>query len=796
MRQNIQNFALFVLITSGLGLGWWYVDKTYFPKPASREAVLALTGGVAAPTLPGFVSPKADPPPPTPVGGDALLAIAGGVAAPRPAAVVPPKPVPPKVETPADPPTFVALGDDSCYNKVLLTTRGAAVQQVTLTRFDEANRLGLEVKLPGGKPQPLRLIPGVVRPRDRLSLETEAPFPALVPGPVTDADVRGMLDQPSYVLMHYPAKDDPLRAADDADVMNDQHPSTELADRNWKLVSTAKSDAGEWTAVFETALGSPYFLTLRKTYTLGPKDYHVGLKLDLLPGKERAKGKGVFRYQIAGPRGLPIEGEWYTSIYRSAMVGWQTPAGGMKRSFEDAAQIQRTAGGDRVVRAENQLKYAAVATQYFASGIAVDDTAPKGATNPWEYARATREPHPWDNAEQSYLADITVRVAAAPLDFAANEPVTHQYLLYNGPVKVGLLKQMSNSKSHPDWEVDPALVDRYLDKLTLRTLTDYHSPSFFGRLANAIFWADLVIFFTNLMHSILGGLHQAVPVWGLDIVLLTVFIRMILLWPSRKQQASMMKMQQTMAALKPDLDKLHEKYKDDFNAYNQAKTKLMVEHGVNPLSTMGGCVLLFAQMPILMGLYFCLQESVFFRLEPFLWVPNLAAPDMLAWWTEKIPMVSRAENLGGVLYLGPYLNILPLISVALIYTHQRMTLPPPTDEQQEMQQKMMKFMIMFMGLFFYKVAAGLCIYFMCGTLWAIIERQLIPKPQIGKTPPPTDADGKPAKPDEPKPLTGWRAKLKAKLDEMNETANGNRQIRNDPPGPKAERRDRKKKRRK
>lgn len=788
MRQNIQNIALFVVLTIGLGLAWWYIDKTFFPKPPKpappppmvpRETILALAGGMVYDTKPALDWPA--------------------ITRPEPPKIEPKKeptnPVP--KPTVSEPPTLIALGDPSFYTSALLTTRGGAVQQLTLTRFDEANRLGLEVRN-NGKPQPLRLIPGVLQPRDPHSLAHEPPMPDLVPGPVSDPDLRGKLSEVSYTILHYPAKDDPLRNPDDAEILNDLHPSPELANRNWKLVSNGKTDAGEMQVVFETDLEAPYFLTLRKTFTLGQRDYHIGFKLDIIPKEGRAKGKGIFRYQIVGPHGLPIEGEWYTSTFRNAMIGWQTPSGAMKRSFEDAASIQRMAGGDRIVRGENQLKYAAVATQYFASAIAVDDTAPPAAANPWESARATREPHPWDTVDQMFLADITVRTVSSPLDLAPGEKLTHQYLIYSGPVKVGLLQQMSNDRQHPDWEVDPNLVNRYQDKLTLRTLTDHHSPNFFGRFANAIFWADLVIFFTNLMHSILGGLHQYIPVWGLDIVLLTVLIRMLLLLPSRKQQASMMKMQHTMQALKPELDKLHEKYKDDFHAYNQAKTKLMMEHGVNPLSTMGGCVLLFAQMPILMGLYFCLQESVFFRLEPFLWMPNLAAPDMLLWWSEKIPMISRAENLGGAIYLGPYFNILPLLSVALIYAHQRLTLPPPTDEQQEMQQKMMKIMIIFMGVFFYKVAAGLCIYFICGTLWALTERQFIPKPKIDKGT--TDADGKPVKPTEPRPLTGWRAKLKAKLEEMQAAAETTRQIRNEPQQPRdgdrPDRRDRKKKKRK
>ena len=49
-------------------------------------------------------------------------------------------------------------------------------------------------------------------------------------------------------------------------------------------------------------------------------------------------------------------------------------------------------------------------------------------------------------------------------------------------------------------------------------------------------------------------------------------------------------------------------------------------------------------------------------------------------------------------------------------------MPPPTDEQQEMQQRMMKIMIIVMAVFFYKVPAGLCLYFICSTAWALGPR--------------------------------------------------------------------------
>ena len=70
---------------------------------------------------------------------------------------------------------------------------------------------------------------------------------------------------------------------------------------------------------------------------------------------------------------------------------------------------------------------------------------------------------------------------------------------------------------------------------------------------------------------------------------------------------------------------------------------------------------------------------------------------------------------------------------------QKWTMPPPTDEQQEQQQKMMKYMMVFMGLMFYKVASGLCIYFIASSVWGFCERQLLPKKKPGAVPePPPD----------------------------------------------------------
>src|SRR5207244_3391261 len=82
----------------------------------------------------------------------------------------------------------------------------------------------------------------------------------------------------------------------------------------------------------------------------------------------------------------------------------------------------------------------------------------------------------------------------------------------------------------------------------------------------------------------------------------------------------------------------------------------------------------------------CLQESIHFRLASFLWMDNLAAPDMLLRWGEGLWPFSDPDNMTGsffsFLYLGPYFNLLPVIAVALMLLQQKMLTPPPAAEQQ------------------------------------------------------------------------------------------------------------------
>jgi YidC/Oxa1 family membrane protein insertase len=782
MEPRRRNANVFLILALVLFVGVMFLQNYIWPppKPPKKATPPDVVGFYAGSLATAALDPEVDAPAkeaeerrqlfPSNLGnlGGALTTVAVGIDAPALAAAERRK----AAAKPAEPDELIPMGwgEKPYHLQVLLNTRGGSIQQVVLPYFQAADREGLAVVNADGKPRPLYLVPGFeVERKFKMREQRKVELPDLKPGKVP-ADFF-QLAHPSYVMTHY-------------EKAEDEQPVDTLATRHWRLV---RREAGEDAdvVVFETELGAPYYLKITKTYTLGRTDYHVGLSLTLTP-TDRPAGAKVepFRYQIDGPRNMPIEGEWYTTTYRQGVVGWPNT-----RTLDDARTVRFQGGSDRLVRTDTQpIKYAGVMIQYFASVLAVD-TADGKDQDVLDWVRFTPEgePHMLGKTDQTFLDDLTFRAVSKKLEVTA--PVTHSFTLYQGPVKVRLLKQMTGDQAVPE-----ETVNRYRDDLNLATLTDAPSPTWIGRRANSVGWTDVVIAFTNLIHSLLGLLTKVIPSTALCILIITVMVRGILHPLTRRQAINGKIMQAKMARLAPDLKKIQEKYGDDLMKVQAEKNKLMREHGINPAAMMGGCLPVLLQMPIFMGLYYALQESIFFRLEPATpwWIPNLAAPDMLAWWTEDIPWVSSPEDLGTTFFLGPYFNLLPLVAVGLMMYVQSKMMPKSDDPQVQMQQKTMKIMMIFMLFFFYKSAAGLAIYFIASSIWGIIERRLLPK-DIEKleaeraAAAARKAEAREAK-GEPtgwlgKKMAGWREKWEQLLEEAQKQQQTYRDQRSDQGGP-------------
>ncbi|MEZ5431295.1 MAG: YidC/Oxa1 family membrane protein insertase [Verrucomicrobiales bacterium] len=138
--------------------------------------------------------------------------------------------------------------------------------------------------------------------------------------------------------------------------------------------------------------------------------------------------------------------------------------------------------------------------------------------------------------------------------------------------------------------------------------------------------------------------------------------------------------------------------KDDPQKQNTEVMKLYGEYGVNPL---GGCLPMFAQLPVFLAFYRMLSSAVELRHEGFLWVKDLSMPDTV--WT--IPGLDMP------------LNLLPLLMAGTTYVQMSLT-PKTGDKTQQMVMMFMPAMFVFIC---YNFASALALYWTTSNLFSILQ---------------------------------------------------------------------------
>jgi len=209
--------------------------------------------------------------------------------------------------------------------------------------------------------------------------------------------------------------------------------------------------------------------------------------------------------------------------------------------------------------------------------------------------------------------------------------------------------------------------------------------------------------------------------YGISIIAITFIIRLIFLPLTVKSMASMKEMQIKMQELKPKMDALKEKYKDDKAKQNAELMKLYASHGINPLSSLGGCLPLLIQLPVFIALYDVLLYSIELRHSSFLWINDLSEPEHLF-------------NIPGI---GVPFRILPLVMGVSWYVSQKMTptaAAPGSDNM--MQTKMMEFMPLIFTIMFWGLPSGLILYWTVSNILSIVQqlyvnRRFIASPKGG-----------------------------------------------------------------
>ena len=445
-------------------------------------------------------------------------------------------------------------------------------------------------------------------------------------------------------------------------------------------------------------------LTVVKQYRLvTAADNPVGLVEDARAGRYRLQLRVSFRasqktqleYAIDGPNGLPTEGWWYAArVSRSwgslgvrdvamRFVGEpSTLISGLTLTDEDAEQSASA------ILDEKPLSFAGVDALYFASGLL---PAVEGTEIPQLAEVQSIVVGDVPEAARRKLVNVSCRLLSRELQLEPDVPVTHRFDIFAGPKRPSLLATFGRPQA---------------------SMNDLVYYGWFGWVARP-------------MIAILHVLHAIIRNYGIAIILLTVIVRGAMFPISRKQALSSQKMQ----VLQPEMKAIAEKYKNDPQKRTMVTQELWRKHNYNPA---GGCLLVFIQIPIFMGLYRSLATDVELRQAPLFtsairWCSNLAAPDMMLDWSGFMPGFLVAPE--G--WLGPYLNLFPLLTIGLFLWQQKLFMPPAVDEQAKMQQQVMKYMMFFMALMFFKVPCGLCLYFIASSLWGIAERLLLPTPQPG-----------------------------------------------------------------
>jgi len=202
-------------------------------------------------------------------------------------------------------------------------------------------------------------------------------------------------------------------------------------------------------------------------------------------------------------------------------------------------------------------------------------------------------------------------------------------------------------------------------------------------------------------------LYEFIPNYGIAIIILTVFIK-IILWPlGSKSYKSMSEMKK----LQPLMTEIREKHKGDKQKMNQELMALYKTYKVNP---MGGCLPMVLQIPVFFALYRMLYQAIELRHAPFfLWINDLSAPDRLFHFGFSIPFMEP-----------PYgIPVLTIIMGATMLLQQKMS-PPPGDPT---QAKMMMLMPVVFTFIFINFSSGLVLYWLINNVLSISQQYYVQK---------------------------------------------------------------------
>jgi len=198
--------------------------------------------------------------------------------------------------------------------------------------------------------------------------------------------------------------------------------------------------------------------------------------------------------------------------------------------------------------------------------------------------------------------------------------------------------------------------------------------------------------------------------YGIAIIFMTFIVRICLaplLYKSYLSQAK-------MKILRPELDEINKKFKDNAMKKQQETMAFYRKAGANPMS---GCLPGLLQIPVFYALFMFFPSAFDLRQKSFLWAEDLSAYDSILDFGFYIP------------FYGDHVSLFPILAAISIFFYMKMTTgqqmasqPPPQEGMPDMT-KMMKYMIYFAPLmlmvFFNNYSSGLSLYYFISNLLSI-----------------------------------------------------------------------------
>ncbi len=209
-------------------------------------------------------------------------------------------------------------------------------------------------------------------------------------------------------------------------------------------------------------------------------------------------------------------------------------------------------------------------------------------------------------------------------------------------------------------------------------------------------------------------LRRFISNFGIIILIMTILIKMVVFPFAFKSYSSSAKMQ----AIKPEIDKLSEKYprQEDAMKKQQAQMDLYKRAGISP---MGGCLPMLLQFPILWAMFRFFPASIELRQQPFLWAEDLSAYDSIVNFGTRVPL------------LGDHISLFALLMAISMFFYSKLTTAsqPGANDPQMASMRFMSVWMMPIMMYFIcnSLSSGLSYYYLLSNLITMLETWVIKK---------------------------------------------------------------------